>query len=35
MITISMPFQEAEFMSATAIPLGISDLTLGIIVALP
>jgi len=34
MVTISMPFQEAGIISATAIPLGISDLTLGIIVAL-
>ncbi len=29
-----MPFQEAEVISATAIPLGISDLAFGIIVAL-
>jgi MFS superfamily sulfate permease-like transporter len=29
-----MPFQEAGIISATAIPLGISDLALGIIVAL-
>ena len=34
MVTISMPFQEAGIISATAIPLGISELTLGIIVAL-
>jgi MFS superfamily sulfate permease-like transporter len=34
MVAISMPFQEAGIISATAIPLGISDLTLGIIVAL-
>ena len=34
MVTISMPFQEAGIISATAIPLGISDLALGIIVAL-
>jgi len=34
MVAISMPFQEAEVISATATPLGISDLALGIIVAL-
>ena len=34
MVTISMPFQEAGIISATAIPLGISELALGIIVAL-
>ncbi len=34
MVTISMPFQEAGIISAIAIPLGISDLALGIIVAL-
>ncbi|MDT8302070.1 MAG: hypothetical protein RQ760_11345 [Sedimentisphaerales bacterium] len=34
MISMSIPFQEAGIISATAIPLGISDLTLGIIVAL-
>ena len=34
MVVISMPFQEAGIISATAIPLGISDLALGIIVAL-
>ena len=34
MVTIPMLVQEAEFMSATTIPLGISDLTFGIIVAL-
>jgi len=34
MVAISMPFQEAEVISATAIPLGISDLAYGIIVAL-
>ncbi|HUU18941.1 MAG TPA: hypothetical protein VMW72_17450 [Sedimentisphaerales bacterium] len=34
MVAISMPVQEAEVISTTAIPLGISDLTLGIIVAL-
>ncbi|MHC4243991.1 MAG: hypothetical protein ACYSU4_16425 [Planctomycetota bacterium] len=34
MVTISMPFQEAGLISATAIPLAISDLGLGIIVAL-
>jgi len=34
MVAISMPFQEAEVISATAIPLGISDLALGIIAAL-
>jgi len=34
MVAISMPFQEAEIISATAIPLGISDLALGMIVAL-
>ena len=32
--TISMPVQEAEVILATAMYLGISDLTLGIIVAL-
>ena len=34
MVAISMPFQEEEVISATAIPLGISDLAYGIIVAL-
>jgi 5-bromo-4-chloroindolyl phosphate hydrolysis protein len=34
MVAISMPFQEAEIISAISIPLGISDLALGIIVAL-
>jgi len=34
MVAISMPFQEAEIISATAVPLGISDLALGMIVAL-
>ena len=34
MVTISMPFQEAGIISATAIPLGISEMALGIIVAL-
>jgi hypothetical protein len=34
MVAISMTVQEAEVISATAIPLGISDLALGIIVAL-
>ena len=34
MIVISMTVQEAEVISATAMPLGISDLALGIIVAL-
>ena len=34
MVAISMTFQEASIISATAIPLGISDLALGIIVAL-
>jgi hypothetical protein len=34
MIAISIPFQEAEVISATAIPLGISELAFGIIVAL-
>ena len=34
MVAISMPFQEAGIISATAMPLGISDLALGIIVAL-
>jgi MFS superfamily sulfate permease-like transporter len=34
MVAISIPFQEAGIISATAIPLGISDLALGIIVAL-
>ncbi|MHC4532426.1 MAG: hypothetical protein ACYS6K_00590 [Planctomycetota bacterium] len=34
MVAISMPFQEAEIISAISIPLGISDLALGMIVAL-
>ena len=34
MVAISIPFQEAGTISATAIPLGISELALGIIVAL-
>ena len=34
MVIISMPVQEAEAISTTAISLGISDMTLGIIVAL-
>lgn len=34
MVAISIPFQETGIISATAIPLGISDLALGIIVAL-
>jgi len=34
MVVISMPFQEAGIILATAIPLGISELALGIIVAL-
>ena len=34
MVTISMPFQEAGIISAAAMPLGISDLALGMIVAL-
>ena len=34
MVAISIPFQEAEVISATAIPLGISDLAFGIIAAL-
>jgi hypothetical protein len=34
MVAMSIPFLEAEIISATAIPLGISDLALGIIVAL-
>jgi len=34
MVTISIPFQEAGVISATVMPLGISDLALGMIVAL-
>lgn len=34
MVAMSIPFLEAEIISATDIPLGISDLALGIIVAL-
>ena len=34
MVTISMPVQEADVISTTAISLGISDLTFGIMVAL-